>query len=47
METISKKYGRIERLDRILKAENNTPDHYQLAKQADVVMIFIYCLLQK
>ncbi|WP_260511755.1 hypothetical protein [Coxiella burnetii] len=24
----------------MLKAENDTPDHYQLAKQADVVMIF-------
>ncbi len=35
-----KKYGRIERLDRILKAENDTPDHYQLAKQAYVMMIF-------
>ena len=34
------KYGDIQRLDRILKAEGDTPDRYKLAKQADVVMLF-------
>jgi trehalose/maltose hydrolase-like predicted phosphorylase len=34
------KYGNIQRLDRILKAEGDDPDHYQLAKQADTVMLF-------
>lgn len=34
------KYGNIERLDRILKSENDTPNNYKLAKQADVVMLF-------
>ncbi len=35
-----KKYGNIERLDRILKAENDSPDNYQVSKQADVLMLF-------
>ncbi len=30
----------IQRLDRILKAEGDDPDRYQLAKQADAVMLF-------
>ncbi|MGH3708637.1 MAG: glycoside hydrolase family 65 protein [Pseudonocardiaceae bacterium] len=30
----------IGRLDRILKAEGDDPNHYQLAKQADAVMLF-------
>jgi trehalose/maltose hydrolase-like predicted phosphorylase len=34
------KYGNIQRLDRILKAEGDDPDRYQLAKQADTVMLF-------
>jgi trehalose/maltose hydrolase-like predicted phosphorylase len=34
------KYGNIQRLDRILRAEGDTPDRYQLSKQADVVMLF-------
>ncbi|MDV8002138.1 glycoside hydrolase family 65 protein [Rhodococcus sp. IEGM 1408] len=34
------KYGNIQRLDRILKAEGDTPDRYKLAKQADAVMLF-------
>jgi alpha,alpha-trehalase len=34
------KYGNIERLDRILKAENDTPDNYKVSKQADVLMLF-------
>lgn len=34
------KYGNIQRMDRILKAEGDTPDRYKLAKQADAVMLF-------
>ncbi|MDF2529948.1 MAG: glycoside hydrolase family 65 protein [Gammaproteobacteria bacterium] len=34
------KYGNIERLDRILKSEGDSPDHYKIAKQADVLMLF-------
>ncbi|MGI8651081.1 MAG: glycoside hydrolase family 65 protein [Rubrobacter sp.] len=34
------KYDNIQRLDRILKAEGDDPDHYKLAKQADTVLIF-------
>lgn len=34
------KYTNLERLDRILKGENDSADHYQVAKQADVVMLF-------
>ncbi|MBA3905433.1 MAG: glycoside hydrolase family 65 protein [Pseudonocardiales bacterium] len=33
-------HGDIGRLDRILKAEGDDPDRYQLAKQADTVMLF-------
>ncbi|MFO8128490.1 MAG: beta-phosphoglucomutase family hydrolase [Bacteroidales bacterium] len=33
-------YGDIHRLDRILKAEGDTPDKYKAAKQADVLMLF-------
>ena len=36
----AKKYGNIERLDRVLKAEGDTPNRYQVSKQADVVMLF-------
>ena len=32
------KYGNIHRMDRILKAENDSPDHYKVAKQADTLM---------
>ncbi len=35
-----KKYGDIHRLDRILEAENDSPDRYQVAKQADALMLF-------
>lgn len=31
-------YGNIARMDRILKAHNDTPDNYQVAKQADTLM---------
>jgi len=34
------KYGRIQRLDRILRSEGDDPDRYMLAKQADTVMLF-------
>jgi alpha,alpha-trehalase len=33
-------YGDITRLDRILEAEDDSPDRYKLAKQPDVVMLF-------
>jgi alpha,alpha-trehalase len=33
-------YGEIDRLDRILELEGDSPDRYKLAKQADVVMLF-------
>lgn len=33
------RYGNIQRLDRILRAEDDTPDRYKLAKQADAVML--------
>jgi alpha,alpha-trehalase len=39
-EGYRKRYGNIERLDRILKAEHDTPDRYRLSKQADVTMLF-------
>jgi alpha,alpha-trehalase len=35
-----KRYGDIQRLDRILHAEDDTPNRYKVAKQADVVMLF-------
>ncbi|UZJ36648.1 beta-phosphoglucomutase family hydrolase [Prosthecochloris sp. SCSIO W1103] len=35
-----KKYGNIHRMDRILKAEGDSPDNYKVAKQADVLMTF-------
>src|SRR5271166_1958921 len=35
------KYGNIQRLDRILRAEGDDPDRYKLAKQADTVMLFL------
>jgi len=34
------KYGNIERLDRILHAEGDTPNRYKAGKQADVLMLF-------
>jgi trehalose/maltose hydrolase-like predicted phosphorylase len=34
------KYTNIQRLDRILKAEGDTPDRWKLAKQADTLMLF-------
>ena len=34
------KYGDIHRLDRILESEGDSPNRYQLSKQADVLMLF-------
>jgi alpha,alpha-trehalase len=45
-EGYRKKYGNIERLDRILKAEGDSPDKYKVSKQADACMLF-YMLAPK
>lgn len=34
------RYGDIARMDRILEAEGDTPNRYQVTKQADVLMLF-------
>jgi trehalose/maltose hydrolase-like predicted phosphorylase len=34
------RYGDIQRLDRILEAEEDTPNRYKVSKQADVLMLF-------
>jgi alpha,alpha-trehalase len=39
-EGCRKKYGDIQRLDRILEAEDDTPNNYRASKQADVLMLF-------
>ena len=39
-EGYRKKYGNIQRLDRILEAEGDTTNRYKLSKQADVLMLF-------
>jgi len=39
-EGYRKKYGDIQRLDRILESEGDTPNRYKLSKQADVLMLF-------
>lgn len=39
-DAYSRKYGSIERLDRILELEGDTPNRYKLSKQADVLMLF-------
>jgi alpha,alpha-trehalase len=39
-DAYQKKYGDIHRLDRILAAEDDTPNRYRLGKQADVLMLF-------
>ena len=36
----AEKYGNIQRLDRILHAEGDTPNRYKVSKQADVLMLF-------
>lgn len=35
-----KKYDDIQRLDRILESENDSPNNYKASKQADVLMLF-------
>ncbi|MEE9203368.1 MAG: glycosyl hydrolase family 65 protein [Nitrospirales bacterium] len=39
-EGYRRKYGNIQRLDRILEAEGDTTNRYKLSKQADVLMLF-------
>lgn len=39
-EKYQKQYGDIHRMDRILKAENQSPDDFKVSKQADLLMIF-------
>jgi alpha,alpha-trehalase len=39
-EGYQKKYGDIQRLDRILEAEEDSPNRYKASKQADVLMLF-------
>ncbi|GAB6091922.1 glycoside hydrolase family 65 protein [Furfurilactobacillus curtus] len=39
-EKYRKKYGNISRIDRLLKAEDKSPDSYQVAKQADALMAY-------
>lgn len=39
-ERYRRTYGDIRRLDRILEAEDDTPNRYKLSKQADVLMLF-------
>ena len=39
-ERYRKKYGNIQRLDRILEAEGDTPNRFKVSKQADVLMLF-------
>jgi trehalose/maltose hydrolase-like predicted phosphorylase len=39
-EHYREKYGNIQRLDRILRAEGDDPDKYKLTKQADAVLLF-------
>ena len=39
-EGYQEKYGDIQRLDRILEAEDDTPNRYKASKQADVLMLF-------
>lgn len=38
-EGYRERYGSIERLDRILRAEGDTPDRYKASKQADATML--------
>jgi alpha,alpha-trehalase len=39
-EGYKKKYGNIQRLDRILEKEGDSTNHYKLCKQPDVLMLF-------
>ncbi len=40
LDDYRQRYGDIHRLDRILEAEGKDPNAYQIAKQADVLMLF-------
>ena len=37
---LRERYGNIQRLDRILEAENDSVNRYKASKQADVLMLF-------
>lgn len=39
-EAYRARHGKVMRLDRILEAENDTPNRYKCSKQADVLMLF-------
>lgn len=39
-QSYREKYINVYRMDRILKSEGKSPDHYKVAKQADVLMTF-------
>lgn len=39
-EAYRQRYGNIQRLDRILEAENDNVNHYKASKQADALMLF-------
>jgi alpha,alpha-trehalase len=39
-ETYRTRHGKVMRLDRLLEAENDTPNRYKCSKQADVLMLF-------
>lgn len=39
-EEYRKKYENIQRLDRVLESEDDSPNHYKASKQADVLMLF-------
>ena len=39
-EGYGQRYGDIQRLDRILEVEGDTPNRYKVSKQADVLMLF-------
>lgn len=40
LDAYHRRYGNIQRIDRILQAEGDTPDRYQVSKQADALMLF-------
>ncbi len=42
-----KKYDDVQRMDRILKAEGDTPNRYKVGKQADVLMLFYLFSVEK
>ena len=46
-EKYKQKYGDIQRLDRILEAEGDTPNRYKAGKQADVLMLFYLFSLEE